>query len=103
MNIFKELKIDLIRWTKFCIRLLNKKGVDMFAFCVAVVTGLAYFYLWNSKALLAIFLFSIIIYLFKLCMFLKDCITKFVDGIKVKRKRKSSPYCLVISDKPFKQ
>lgn len=101
INIFKEFKIDLIRWTKYCIRIFNKKGVDMFAFCVAVVTGLAYFYLWDTKVLLAIFLFSSIIYLFKVFRFSQDCITKFINNLILKQKRKSTPYHLIISDKPL--
>lgn len=103
MNIFQELKLDLINWSKFCIRLISKKGISMFAFCVAIVTGPTYFYLWDSKIILSIFLVSTIILLFKIGMFIQDSICELFKSLRAKirrRKAKNEPYHINVSDKP---
>jgi hypothetical protein len=106
MNIFQELKLDLINWSKFCIRLISKKGISMFAFCVAIVTGFVYFYLWDSKAVLAICSIATIILLFKIGMFFQDLVCNCFKAIQSKirqRKLRNSPYHITISDKPIKR
>lgn len=102
MNIFQELKLDLINWSKFCIRLISKKGISMFAFCVAIVTGPTYFYLWDSKIILSIFLVSTIILLFKIGMFFQDLVCNCFKAIQNKirqRKLRNSSYHISLSNK----
>ena len=98
---FKEIKIG--NWLNLFIRLINKKGMLMFAFCVALVTGFTYFYLWDSKAILAICAISTIMLLFKIGMFFQDLVCNCFKAIQDKirqRKLRNSPYHITISDKP---
>lgn len=85
-----DLKLDLLGCIKYAnkqIRELPRRKIIMFAFSLALTTGIIYFYISNNQTILLIFAFSFAVFLYNVLYFCYMRITECINKHKKKTTR----------------